>query len=611
MFKRYLAAILSILTILTAITVIPASAAKSETADTGAQTALGETGWSIPSETTFATRLQQLKEKYYPNGYSGAYYENGQAYAWQCYGYAVQMLHDVFGIKYYADSFYNHIDYNMGDLYAGDIVRIRGDSHSIFLTRITDKGYYFTDANWDYNNGVRWDAFFTKEEMAATFTYKIHVDGNLLMGGGDAKNGLYSEAPVLKNIKCSAPGITVYWSPIEEAAAYRVYYKEGDQKNWKTLGKTDKTYYQYINELEYGKEYTFTVRALDCYGELISGYDKEGISTKYLVAPPELKSVKADVDKITVTWAGVKGVSYYRVYAKAENDEHWHTIANVKGESCEFTKGKGHTSYQFTVRCLSNKKNLISGCSIKKLSAEYISYDTQLETPGNIAAAVTTTPKVAKITWDAVPGASRYQVFVSRFGVNNGWKKIGVATKNVFYYKNCENASNYRFTVRCIDSKGAFMSGFVPGPVFSYFDIPTKLNAVKQDDDGNIKVSWDAVKLAPAYALYYKTATSGGWQRVNPENQITGTSYVFGGCENGVKYTFTVRVCSEIGKNLSSFNTAGVSLTYESEVLKEDMTEQEATEAELNENNTENVSETGAPAVSDLPSEPQTDAPVE
>ena len=105
MLRKNIALILSILTLLSAFSVIPMTAtAKSvDSAETGANIDVAETGWTIPTEVNFASRLATLKKKYYPRGYSGAYYEDGYAMAWQCYGYACQMLKEVFGIKYYAD----------------------------------------------------------------------------------------------------------------------------------------------------------------------------------------------------------------------------------------------------------------------------------------------------------------------------------------------------------------------------------------------------------------------------------------------------------------------------------------------------------------------------
>lgn len=601
MLKRNLSLLLTIIMLLSIFTIAPITANAASTdklADTGANTELFATGYAIPSETTFANRLAQLKEKYYPNGYSGAYYENGYAMAWQCYGYACVMLNEIFGIKYYSDGFVNMADYTMGELYAGDIVRIRGNTHSIFITRVTSKGYYITDGNWDGANGVRWDAFYTKDEMAATFTYKIHVPGSTLKGNAIAQTGLYADTPKLNNAACSAAGITVSWDEVEEASGYRVFYKGGSQKVWKTIGSTPDTSFLYAAELEYGTEYTFTVRVLDCYDEVISKYDKDGITAKYIVAPPELKSVKAGVDKTTITWSAVKGVSYYRVYAKGNKDTSWHTIGIVKGTSFNHTSGEAHTTYQYTVRCLNNSKKLISGCSPKPLSAAYITYATQLDAPSNIVAAYTTKQGVMKLSWDAVTGAKRYMVFYYRYGIDKSWKRLGATTKTYCYPKDCVNATKYRFTVRCVDEKNKYMSDYLSGPTIYYYNIPEKLKAVKKDDDGNIKVSWGAVKGASSYAFYYKTPEMSKWKRVTTEAPITGTSYVFGNCEDGVKYTFTVRACNQNGKIVSSYDPIGVSLTY--------TVTPQPTEAP-----TEAPTETPTETPTDAPTETPTDAPTE
>lgn len=611
MFRKNLSFLLCIITLLSVIVIVPtaASAAVDKSlSDTGASVSdLAETGWSIPSETTFASRIEQLKKKYPSYGYSGVYIEDGHAIAWQCYGYACLMLNEIFGIKYYADGFVNKADYTWGDLYAGDVVRIRGNTHSIFITKVTDKGYYFTDGNWDGANGVRWDAYYTKDEMKATFTYRIHVPGNTLLGTGTAKTGLYAAAPKLSSTKCTSTGVTVSWHAVDEASGYRVYFKDDKSKSWKSVGKTDKTSFHYTVDLEYGKEFWFTVRALDSYNELISSYDKEGISGTYLVAPPELKSVKAGVDKIKVTWDAVKGVNYYRLYVKADGAASWKIVANVKGTTYNYTGGKAHTSYKFTVRCLNDKKQLISGCSPKSLSADYITYATQLDTPTNIVAAATTTQGSIKVSWNAVKKATRYQVFYRR-STDTNWKKLAVTTKNYYHHTGCTNNTVYRYTVRCIDAKGAFMSDYKAGPNFHFFRYTEKLKAVKHDDNGNIKVSWTAVKGASSYILYYKTPSDSKWIKVITEKPITSTSYIFGSAESGVQYSFTVRACDSNGKIGSSYLASGVSLTYHSDRIANDSIvlsplELTETDPEILTEKVESVSE----APDEIPTEPVVD----
>ena len=190
-----------------------------------------------------------------------------------------------------------------------------------------------------------------------------------------------------------------------------------------------------------------------------------------------------------------------------------------------------------------------------------MTYDTQLEIPTNVKPAANKTLGRIQVTWDAVPGAKKYVVFVSKNGATSGWKKIGTTTRTYFYHSGCKNHTLYRYTVRCVDTKGKFISGFKAGSVLHYFDYPTKLNATKKDDNGNIIVSWTGIKNAPAYAIFYKEGDDTAWKRLNTR-PVYGTSTTFTGAKDGVDYTFTVRVCDKKMINLSSYSDKGVGITY-------------------------------------------------
>ena len=122
--------------------------------------------YSVPDENGFAAKLSSLRSQF-PNGghYSGTYYENGTAKAWECHGYALECFEQVFGIQYYNSGFYNRRDYSMGTIYAGDVVRTGNDSHTIFITKVDGDRIYYTDANyWPSKYGanyVRWDVSYT------------------------------------------------------------------------------------------------------------------------------------------------------------------------------------------------------------------------------------------------------------------------------------------------------------------------------------------------------------------------------------------------------------------------------------------------------------------
>ena len=146
---------------------------------------LARTGWSLLTEERFQTRMAEMRVKY-PNGdiWEGVYYEDGMAKAWTCWAYSAQMLREFFGVNFYADGVYSkYMDYNVDDLCAGDWVRIDWDSHSIFITKVTGDGVYFTDGNGTgVYNQIRWDGFYSWSEIRSRFSYRLHLPGNNLKG---------------------------------------------------------------------------------------------------------------------------------------------------------------------------------------------------------------------------------------------------------------------------------------------------------------------------------------------------------------------------------------------------------------------------------------------
>ncbi len=193
--KRVIPLILCLILILSA---LPAAAVeRGETADTGSQAEqlaasgatadeVASTGYKLVTEAEFQAKLAAARQKY-PHGsiWEGVYYEDGYAKAWTCWAYASQIMREVFNAQFYNEGLYSkYKSYDNSVLNAGDWVRIDGDSHSIFLTKITPEGVYFTDGNGTgVYNQVRWDGFYSNAEMSRRFSYKIHLPGNNLIGG--------------------------------------------------------------------------------------------------------------------------------------------------------------------------------------------------------------------------------------------------------------------------------------------------------------------------------------------------------------------------------------------------------------------------------------------
>ena len=87
-------------------------------------------------------------------------------YGIQCYGFANKLTYDMYG-KLFTQW---DKDQDLSALKAGDVLRINGDAHSIFITAVEGDTVYYADCNWGYTRLIRWDVMTTKQELRASFS---------------------------------------------------------------------------------------------------------------------------------------------------------------------------------------------------------------------------------------------------------------------------------------------------------------------------------------------------------------------------------------------------------------------------------------------------------
>ncbi len=118
---------------------------------------------------------------YYCPDLCGAYVENGTEIAWQCMGYSYKMANLFFGYSIFDSKW--ETNYNIhSELYAGDIVRINNDMHSVFITKVTDSTVYYTDCNRTGPCQVSWSGSYSISDFRNRITYIKHLSGNTLKG---------------------------------------------------------------------------------------------------------------------------------------------------------------------------------------------------------------------------------------------------------------------------------------------------------------------------------------------------------------------------------------------------------------------------------------------
>ena len=134
--------------------------------------------------------------------YCGAYVLNGVEKAWQCMGFAYKMGHECFGVSPYNWD----TSYSLGTVCAGDIVRINGNRHSIFVYKVEGSTIYYADCNRTGPCRVSWGNTYSYDYLSSILTYKLHLSGNTLAGNGNTGN---NPQGVLDGVSGGAGTVTI------------------------------------------------------------------------------------------------------------------------------------------------------------------------------------------------------------------------------------------------------------------------------------------------------------------------------------------------------------------------------------------------------------------
>ncbi len=163
-----------------------------------------------------------------PNGYSYSpcahahgscdYYGscgcNSFGNAIQCLGYAYKLSYDYYGVsaKYWPKA------YSLDGLKPGDVLRYRSDSHSVFVTDVTDTTITYTDCNMDRHCGIRWGVTVSRAAIAGMLT---HVS----VAPYAAVWGFPPTTPSFRNMQSTYlqhDTVNFRWDPAEDNESYRL-----------------------------------------------------------------------------------------------------------------------------------------------------------------------------------------------------------------------------------------------------------------------------------------------------------------------------------------------------------------------------------------------------
>ena len=366
-----------------------------------------------------------------------------------------------------------------------------------------------------------------------TYTLRaLDAENNFASYYNGGKSVTYVKAPTINKIENTVTGSKISWGKCSGASKYRVYYLKN--RSWKALGNTTATSFTH-NKLKSETKYTYTVRCLDSKGNFVSGYDKNGTSNIFL-NPPKISSLANINGGVEIKWNTLKYADGYRVYRKTKNTG-WTRIGNTEDNTFKDTNVKSGTAYTYTVRCVDEDGNFASYFNNGK-SVTFVKTPTINK--------IENTATGSKISWGKCSGASKYRVYYLK---NKSWKALGNTTATSFTHNKLKSETKYTYTVRCLDSKGNFASGYDKNGTSNTFIAPPAISKVSKAGKGNL-VKWKSVPKAAGYRLYRKTVNT-SWSRL--ADVCEGTSYTDTSAKKGNVYSYTLRCLDKNGNLISSY----------------------------------------------------------
>ena len=432
--------------------------------------------------------------------------------------------------------------------------------YEVYRARSKDGDYikYSTVTGTSYTN-------ISYIENGNTYYYKVRaLDANGTAGAWSsivsvtyraASTGTLS-APTVTGGNDAQGRPTLKWNAVTGAAKYEVYRARslnGDYIKYSTVTGTSYTNISYI---ENGNTYYYKVRALKSDGTAGAWSDVVAVTCRLGLTAPTVTGGNDAQGRPTLKWNAVSGAAKYEVYRARSKDGDYIKYSTVTGTSYTNTSyiENGNT-YYYKVRALDTNGTAGAWSSIVS-----VTYKQTLPAPavtgGNDAQGRPT------LTWKAVTGAAKYEVYRAR-SLNGDYIKYSTVTGTSYTNTSyIENGNTYYYKVRALKSDGtagawsSIVSVTYRAASTGTLSAPTVTGG--NDSQGRPTLKWNAVTGAAKYEVYRARSMNGDYIKYST---VTGTSYTnISYIENGNTYYYKVRA-------LDANGTAGawssiVSVTY-------------------------------------------------
>ena len=289
------------------------------------------------------------------------------------------------------------------------------------------------------------------------------------------------------------------------------------------------------------------------YKYYIKGYTSDGKKYIYNKASdirtvstalqaPVITGTKTASGKCAVSWSKVSGAAKYEIWRSASQNGTYTKMYTTTSTSYTNTTAKPGMTYYYKVRAVAANDSKGSYSNVVKLTAT-------LAKPTVTLSTVETSGKI-KLTWSAVDGATKYDVYraTSKTGT---YTKMTTTTSTSYTNTGAKSGTTYYYKVRAINGNTAANSSFSTVKSMTCDCAQPVVTISTVASSGKIKLSWKAVDGATKYEVYRATSKTGTYTKLIT---TTETTYTNTSAKAGTTYYYKVKAITSKSAASSAFS---------------------------------------------------------
>ncbi len=241
-------------------------------------------------------------------------------------------------------------------------------------------------------------------------------------------------------VAVNSSSMNITWATVEGATGYQLFRSFGPTGTFTLAAST--TTNSYLNTgLTLNRTYFYRVRAYTMVGttRVVGPYSTVDSAKPIPAAPINVIAASGGYDRINLSWTPAIGAGGYTIYRATSLTGSYSIVGNVTTNSFQNVGLGFNTTYYYKVRSF----YMINDVKNYGLMSEPVSGKTALSTPTVSSSNLSTTS--IKLTWEAISGASGYEVYRSTTSngtyalqgtvTTNTYSKTGLVKGTVYYYK--------------------------------------------------------------------------------------------------------------------------------------------------------------------------------